>query len=327
VGFAVAVALGVYRLASWLGLRPAVAWAALGALALAYGYRTYRRNPDWLSDETIFASAAEAAPASFKPHLSLADILYRQDPAFQQGDQAIWQAEAAEEIVRGLPDSLTPTVVPLELGRIYCARGDSLAPKDADGNPQSDAVSAEWYRKALEVDLHAVSVDRAFDADHRRRALAHGTSADRIAVAGLPEVYANLGRVYLRLGDPQRALEAFLAQRRVAPALPDSYINISLADRALHKTGDATVALLEAYTFDNSVETLYQALGLYRTTDSGVCAGISGAAGQSLNPDCAAVRRDLCLGYRDLEKAFRDAKQSDMEKRFQEAQGRVPGCQ
>ena len=85
VGFAAAVAFGIHRLGRRLGLRPMAAAVALGAVGAAYGARTYQRNPDWQNDETLFASAAEAVPHSFRPHMSLAYSWYTQDPIFFQG--------------------------------------------------------------------------------------------------------------------------------------------------------------------------------------------------------------------------------------------------
>ena len=276
---------------------------ALGAVGAAYGARTYQRNPDWQNDETLFASAAEAVPHSFRPHMSLAYSWYTQDPIFFQGERAIAQAETAAAIVSGLPDSRIPAATLTLLGVIYCARGDSLAPKDAGGNPQLDAASGAWYRKALAVDLRAVPVDRAFDENHRRRELARGTPADETAVTGLPDLYASL-----------------------APGTALAYLNIAAAGQALNQVAEAATALLEAYTLDGAQSTLRMLSETYGKIDSGGCAVLRQAEGRSLNPDCAILRRDLCGAYRDLEQAFRDAKQRDPAERFRAAGERVPGC-
>ena len=319
VGFAAAVTIGIYSLTRRLGLRPVAAAVALGAIGAAYGARTYQRNPDWQDDETLFGSAAEAAPASFRPHLMLATFL--------QGDRAIGEAEKAAAIVSGLPDSRMPSLVLVVLGAIYCARGDSLAPKDAEGNPQPDAVSTEWYRKALAADLRGVAVDHAFNENHRRAELAHGTPPDDIAVSGQPDLYGNLGRAYLRLGDPQQALQAFLYQRRLAPRTPQAYANIALAYLALNKTEEAATLLLESYTLDHSQVTLSKIGELYGKIDSGSCAIAGQAEGRSLNHDCAPVRRDLCNGYRSLVDTFRDAKLRGLAEHLRDAGRREAGCQ
>lgn len=326
VGFAAAVSIGMYRLVRRLGWRPMVAAVTLGAAGLAYGARTYRRNPDWLNDETLYASATEATPANFEPHMVLASEWYKKDPTFLNGDRAIAEAEKAVEIVSGLPDDRIPSAALMLLGKLYFARGDSVAARDAAGNPYSDAGSAGWYRKALAVGLRAVSADRAFDADHRRRELARGTPADAIGLKGLTDIYANLGRVYLRSGDPQQALQAFLYERRLAPQSPQAYLHIASAHRALDQAEEAVVAVLEAYSLNRSQSILNVLSEVSAKVDSGGCAVVSQAGVRSLDQDCALVKRDLCLAYRDLEAVFRDAKNPDLAERAREAGRKVPGC-
>jgi tetratricopeptide (TPR) repeat protein len=327
VGFAAAVSFGIDGLVRRLGLRPIVAVVTLGAAGVAYGARTYRRNPDWQDEETLYTSAAEAVPADFQPQMVLAQLWYLQDSAFLGGDRAIAAAEKALAIVSGLPDDRIPSAALLVLGRLYRARGDTVAAKDAIGEPHSDAASAGWYHQALEVDLRAVSANRAFDADHRRRELARGTPADAINLTGFPNIYAELGRVYLRLGDPQQALQAFLYERRLAPQSSQAYLDIASAHQALDHTGEAVTAMLEAYSLDKSQSTLNALSKAYWKVDSGGCAVVSQAGVQALNQDCAAVKRDLCRAYRDQEAVFHDAKRQDLAELAREAGRHVPGCQ
>lgn len=326
VGFGAAVAIGVHRLAHRLGWHPMAAAAALGAIVVAYGARTYERNPDWLNNETVFASAAQTAPDSVKPHLSLADTWFAQDPTFLQGDRAITEAETAAAIVSGLPDNQTPAVVLAVLSRIYCARGDLVAAKDADGNPHADAASAVWYHKALEAALRGVPVNRAFDENRRRLEVARGWPADEIPPVGVPEIDANLGRVYLRLDDPQKAMEAFLDLRRLLPAAPLTYSLIASAYEARNQPEEAATALLESYVLDESPSTLSRVALLYDKVDGGNCATVGRGEDRSLNRDCAIIRRDLCSAYRSLEQASREARQRAAAERFLDAGRRVPGC-
>jgi hypothetical protein len=196
---------------------PAVVLCAIGA---AYGVRTHQRNPDWRNDETLFSNAVEAAPASCKAHAGLANAWFVEDPGFLKGDRAMVEAEKAAAIIGGLPNERSFASVFGLLGDIYAARGESLLSKDAAGNPPPSALSTEWYRKALEMDLRGAAVDRAQDQLRRRAELARGTPPERIGLQGLPNLYQNLGRAYMRLGDPQRALQAFLFQRRLASSGP-----------------------------------------------------------------------------------------------------------
>jgi tetratricopeptide (TPR) repeat protein len=299
----------------------------LGAAGVAYGARTYRRNPDWLNDETLFASAAEAVPADFQPYMVLAQTWYNQDPTFLAGDRAITAAEKAAAIVSALPDNRIPSAALMVLGRLYRVRGDTVAARDAAGNFYADAASAGWYRKALAMDLRAAAANRAFDADHRRAELARGTPADAIGLKGLPDIYADLGRVYLRLGDPRQALQAFLFERRLAPQSSQAYLDIASAHQALDQAGEAVTAMLEAYSLNKSQSVLSALSKAYGKVDSGGCAIVTKAGVQSLNQDCAVVQGDLCLAYKDLEAVYRDAKRLDLAKVAREYGRRLKGCQ
>jgi tetratricopeptide (TPR) repeat protein len=300
VGFAGAVSIGTYWLTHRLGLRPIVAAVALGAIGVAYGARTYQRNPDWQDDETLSASAVEACPNSFKTHLGLANALLVKDPGFLGGERAIEEAEKAAAIVDSLPNSKIATNIYVVLGAIYVARGDSLARKDTDGNPVPDAGNAQWYSKALEADLRGAAVDRAQNENHRQAELARGTPPDKIALAGLPDAYINLGTAYLRLGDAPHALEAFLYGRRLAPRMPLLDSRIASAYLAENKTEEAATALLESFLLNKSPSTLSRLAQLFSKIDGGNCAVVRQQGDLSLNRDCPIVERDLCNAFRDL---------------------------
>jgi hypothetical protein len=314
VGFAIAVSLGIHRVAARLGLGRMAAMAALAAIAVVYGARTYLRNPDWRDGETLYVSAAEAVPNAVRPHLSLARDWFTLDPDFLHGERAIREAEAAEKIVAGLPARDMPSVIPATLARLCLARGDLVA-------SHADTASAKWYREALEAALQAVAADRAFDASHRRREMARGRPSDEIPPDGNPEVYATMGRVCLRLGEPHAALEAFLYLPKLVPVAPLAYSLIASAYQAQNKMADGAQSLLESYLLDDSQETLSRVVRLYGRIEGGSCAG-----SLSLNRDCPVVQRDLCNGYRQLEKAAREARQFGPAARFRELSGSIRGC-
>jgi tetratricopeptide (TPR) repeat protein len=135
-------------------------------------------------------------------------------------------------------------------------------------------------------------------------------------------LYGNLGLVYVRLGDPQQALPAFLQERRRAPHNLQAYSNFAAAYLALNKTEEAVTVLLESLTIEDSALTLSRISELYGKLDGGSCA----MAGDSLNRDCPLVRRDLCNSYRDLAETFRGANLSEVADRARKA-GRREGCQ
>jgi tetratricopeptide (TPR) repeat protein len=326
VGFALAVSFGIHRLAGRMALRPMVAAALLAAIAIAYGARTYLRNPDWKDGETLYVSAQEAVPGAVRPHLSLAQDWFTLDPAFEQGERAISEAETAEMVVEGLPDRDIPPVVPGTLARLCLARGDLVAARDANGDPRVDTASAGWYRKALDAALKAVPADRAYDDSYRRRELAHGRQAAEIQPAGFPEIYATLGRVYLRLGQPQQALQAFQYLPQLVPGSPLTYSLIASAYQAQDKPEEAVTALLQSYLLDESQETLGRLARLYGKIDGGGCAVTERAGSRSLHRECAIVQRDLCGAYQGLEKAANEARQPLLADRFRDVRGGLQGC-
>jgi tetratricopeptide (TPR) repeat protein len=327
VGFAAALAIGICRLAQRLGFQPMVAVVALGAIGLAYGARTYQRNFDWEDGQTLYGSAAEISPASFRPHLSLAQGFYALDPRFLEGDKAITEAETAAQIVAGLPVSETPAAILSTLGKIYTARGDQVAAKDANGKPYADAASAGWYGKALDAELRAVQANRAWEENRLRVEVARGRRAGDIRPSGLPEVDVNLGQVYLRLRDPQLALQAFLDLRRLQPSAPVTYALISEAYQSQNKTAEAASAMLESFVLSQSISTLSRVAQLYDKVDGGSCVTEGRAEFRTLNHGCAVLQRDLCNSYGELAHAAQDSKQPSLAQQFRDAGRGLPGCQ
>jgi len=77
VGLAGCVASAIYALVRrsprWRS--ETVAWAALMAVCLALGARTYARNLDWKDDLSLWASAVNVSPSSAKAHYNLGKTL------------------------------------------------------------------------------------------------------------------------------------------------------------------------------------------------------------------------------------------------------------
>ncbi len=55
--------------------QPRIKWAALGALCLAFGLRTYARNFDWRDSASLWSSAVDSYPDSARAHYNLGDAL------------------------------------------------------------------------------------------------------------------------------------------------------------------------------------------------------------------------------------------------------------
>jgi tetratricopeptide (TPR) repeat protein len=320
VGFAGCSVAAVYAGCRRLGFGANAAPALLCVIAGALGIRTFLRNADWKDGETLWTAAVAVSPNSYKTHLSLAASVAQDNQFGWRVNEEIGEAEKAMAIVSGLPASLSPTQVFVDLGRHYARKADFLAPQGP--TPEGQA----WRRKALEVLLRGVAVDREIGAMYRRQELARGKPPDRVGVFGFAPLYANLGWVYLRLENPQQALEAFLYQRRLAPREPEVYRGLAGAYLDLGRTEDAIISLLEARITGDSNQVVAYALDLYDRMDPGGCAAVARQSQRDLNPDCPMVGRHLCAAMLDLMKASLEARHYDLAKQTKETARRAYGC-
>jgi tetratricopeptide (TPR) repeat protein len=308
VGFAGCAVLAVYAAANRLRLPPALAPAVLSVAVAIYGVRTFVRNRDWKEEETLWTSAVNVSPASYKTHFGLANAWADQDPALLQNNRIIAETEKALAIVSRVPDGLNHVKVFSNLGWYYLKKGDAIAAASS-GRPVSIQEGRECYQKALQLLLRGVAVDRAITDVINRREVARGRSP---ANYGLGVVYGNLGLVYLRLGEHQRALEAFRYLRRLAVTNPEVYQNIATALLAAGKTEEAIITLLEARMIEKSERVTPEILKLYAKMDSGGCAIADKEGRSALNTGCPIVHRHVCAADAELERVFRESNRDEL---------------
>ncbi len=237
--------------------------ALLGAICAALAVRTYVRNLDWATDQTLMASAAEACPAAYRPHLVLATLL--------SGSEGVAEADRARATLDPVPDERNFGRAYNSLGIRYREDGDSVAARNA---PEAEA----WYRKSRDTLLRARSIEAA---------AAPGT--------GAADISFELGRTYLRLAQPREALDAF-EQARLRSLRPELFEEMAKAYRALGDLRQASVMLSEGALLDRE-EARFPAelLHLYGETDPGSCAALR------LDVKCPLVKERFCAAYRDLE--------------------------
>jgi hypothetical protein len=117
-------------------------------------------------------------------------------------------------------------------------------------------------------------------------------------------LYLELGRVYIRLGEPEKALEP-LAYGRVRRADAEFSEEMERARRAMGDPDKAAVALLEGLVIDpSSVKLASDLVELYRQTAPGSCA-IRGGSAPSINLDCPLVHGQLCGASRNVALTYR----------------------
>ncbi|MGD0652299.1 MAG: DUF1736 domain-containing protein [Verrucomicrobiia bacterium] len=322
IGFAGCVVIAVYavsqRIIPQLSISararlispPVLSCSALSLIVLAYGVRAFIRNFDWDNDIALWSADVKVCPNSFKTHKSLAYALYERDqqktpPDFPDIDRIIEEGEKTRAVMedKPLPPLYRTGIVYLHLGAYYRIKGDVIAQRALDaGRP--------WYQKSAEALNAAIQPDRAFNDDNRKKELARGHTLDQIPDIGNQEIYWNLGLAYIRTGQYQNALKAYLYMRHLAPTNPDAYLSIASVYVVDGKTEDAAISLLQALLLDgNRQEALRLLLDLYRQIDREGCAVAPNQPQLKLNADCPLVHNHICSAYSGLVQVFLDAKQ------------------
>jgi hypothetical protein len=265
---------------------------AVTILCLALAVRTYARNEDWLNASTLWTSAVETSPNSYKTHINLAPTLA--GPNGEGLDRAAAEAGAALAILATLPDDRNSPQPYAIAGFLYGAQGDMVSSRG------SGAAASEWYDKALDVLLRGERIDRAALAAVR----APGRS---VAASGWYPLYLQLGDTWLRLKEPNKALAAFEYGKNIRAA-PEFFEDESAAWQLLGDSRRAAIALLEGLLANpNAPRLAERLLALYRASDPQGCSirTVGNVAGP--NPDCPAVHDQLCVAAQELSQTFRRA--------------------
>ena len=286
LGFAGCLVWAIYR-------RPRLAPAGLALLSAALAVRTYARNIDWQDDRSLWTSAARVSPGSYKTHLHVATAVI--GPQGEGMDRAIGEVNRSLAILDGLPDDRNVPQAYATAGLIYVMQGELLAAKG------SRAQSQEWYRKAVDVLLRGERADRIGADEARRENQARGI---RVSVSGWYPLYLTLGDAYLRLSDPQKAMEAFEYGTILRPA-PEFFEDMSDAWRAMGDRRQAAIVLMEGLLVDKSYTRLASELvALYRQEDAGSCALLNNSGTLSVNPACPAVHDQICAAFGNVKQLY-----------------------
>jgi tetratricopeptide (TPR) repeat protein len=267
IAFAAAVVWTAYRLS------PRYAHAIVGLLIALCAIRTFARNADWDNDLVLADSAVRVCPASFKTHKMRANALLEADPTYANLDQVIDEAEKSLAILDSLPPARNNFDSYDRAAGYYFMKGDRGRQRSAGGAWVNPPETVRAYQRS--IDLY-------------RRALT-------MARQSAPDVYQQLAKLYLRVGQSQQGLEAAQQARQLAPN--DPAVHRTLAGILLDagRDQDALAAMVAGVIITNN-ETLRQELGrMYR-------AGLDpdGCADGSLKPGCPTVHRNLCAAAADV---------------------------
>jgi hypothetical protein len=311
VGFVLAAVAGAQAIARTSPARRVLLIAACG-LCLALLSRTYVRNRDW-SDARLFAkSLVDAAPESYKGHITYAAQL----PLRTGRDRALVAAEIdrALRILSPLPDGRTSGIAYRIAGVLYRRMGEELAahPEGGDVNP------GVWYDKSLAALLRyeaiAVEDDRIYRARNVRAGLAPAVPAN---------VYAELARTLVRKNERLEAV-SFFEKGRSLEADPDLLEDEGATLDSLGEYRKAAQALVEAMVADGSRSYLMPKIAeMYRAAEPDSCAV---DRDMHLNPQCPMVHADICSGAQHVESSFARHGQAEDAAAFRQMAGSTLNC-
>jgi tetratricopeptide (TPR) repeat protein len=122
-------------------------------------------------------------------------------------------------------------------------------------------------------------------------------------------LYLELGRTYLRLSQPLKALDALEAGRLLQPDA-EFFEEISAAYRAKGDSRQAAITLLEGLTVDpNNTQYAFELVKLYQQTEPGSCAVRDENGSVSVNAACPLVHSQLCAASRNVALLYRQRDQ------------------
>jgi predicted Zn-dependent protease len=252
----------------------------------AFAVRTYARNFDWRDEPSLWASAVKAAPESYMTHLGAA--LSEMASGAPKSETVDREMNRSLSILDPLPDRRSIPMPYANAGFWRRARGD-MAPRGSGG---------AWYRDALAVLLRAKRVDLAQSEEVRRRNGLRGMALPYYSSS--PDLYLDLGRVYLRLSDPRQAVEALEYGRLLSPQ-PGFSEELANAYRAEGQVGKAAVALHEGLFLTPAYQPFVsQLVGLYREIDGDGCAVATVGKRVGLSRTCPLVRNNACEAARSV---------------------------
>ena len=248
--------------------------ALVGVLAVG----TWLRNPVWRSELSLWTSAIEAAPNSFKVHSSFAEALYQANPGPETLPRAAAAADRSIAILDTLPDDRRAPGVYRQAASYQFENGDLLRQR---GNPKDAAVAYRRSAGLLQRYLALLGTRPAFSTER--------ADAQRMLSAALVQLDEGAGAVE--------------AARLALEREPFNAANYRAAAAALiqaRRFDEAAVVLTTGVMVTGNPDLRAASLDLYRGgLDTDGCAVSTKAGAPVLNPECPVVRRHICAAAVD----------------------------
>jgi tetratricopeptide (TPR) repeat protein len=311
IAFAAAVVWATWTVARnrhWEKAAPVVLCTAI----LALGMRTLARNQDWRDELTLSTAAVQVSPASFKTHKMRANALLESDASHSNLNRVIDEANQSLAILDPLPADRDNADMYRRTGGYYFMQGDRLRIHREDGTYTGTPASVAAYRKALDLFERSASIQAA--------------SGQQVQSAGYDaDLKGQIAKLYLRLDEPQKAMEAAVEARALNPESADAYRIIAGLLVNAGRNEEAVVALTEGVLITHDDGLTQRLVGLYQTgLDPQGCAI---GAGGALNPSCATVRRHLCAASSEAVKLRTETNRPDLAEAMKHVAAHDYGCE
>jgi protein O-mannosyl-transferase len=302
MAFAVCLVLAVYFVAERLG-KPKAAPAILCLILAALCMRTWRRNMDWQDDLSLWTSAAQSVPQSFKAHAALANALFQADPTHRNLSQVIEEADKSIAILDPIPDAVNSEVVFADAGLYYMTEGALLSQPGSDGGNPTAEASLRAFERAQQLLKRGVLIDEALYADFVKKERALGKPDSEIPKPAFARLYETLAENSMRVGDAKTAYDAAVYARRLDPENLGNYLLLGKILVAEGRKEEATLPLVEGIVVSGgrAPELLRELQQLYATgLDPQSCGIVRAPQGEFLNNSCETAHNDLCKASAEL---------------------------
>ena len=235
------------------------AWAALVLPVLvlgALGVRTYARNADWKDEFSLWTSAVQAAPDSFKVHKGMSNGLWNTTHTEAGADAAIASAEIGLAVLDAHPlsDDRKDNTLFIDLGMYYTAKADFLR------NRGAEAEARQFYGKTVAIMTRAKEVDTWVNQAARQAQLKRGRPAAEIPDVGNYKVHIYLANALNSLQRWDEAARVAAYGCHLAPMQPEPHILMGTAQVYLGRLEEGAVNFLQAVMVQNDNQLAWQNL-------------------------------------------------------------------
>ncbi|MBS0208749.1 MAG: DUF1736 domain-containing protein [Planctomycetes bacterium] len=224
----------------------------LGALVVvALGVRSYCRNFDWLDEMSLWTSAAETCPDSFKVYKGLAGAIvgpHAEAKPINVLDRAIETAERGTTILEAkpLPPWHMPNGIYQDVARYYIIKGDKLITQVSPTMQHIPPAAIHCFERAAFFLERAREMDQSVNEKSVESRRARGMPEEKIVTVGNFRIYLNLAVAYMRVTRWDDAIKALERMLELEPTAPEGYLNMAAALRQKNQHSKSAVYLMAA---------------------------------------------------------------------------------